>query len=137
MIAPGMLATAASLSQQIGLLSNDGLIVAVMQANGLTRLASSDVDFDRWYNGGRSGEPSMTTITIRSEITSDGTLRIEVPCELPPGPVEVVMTVQPQHGAPRSVANWDEVYGLGREVWQGVDSQQYVRDLRQDREFAK
>ncbi len=78
----------------------------------------------------------MTTITIRSEITTDGTLKIEVPCELPPGPVEVVLTVQPQRSAPRVVANWDDVYGLGREVWQGVDPQQYARDLRQDREIA-
>jgi predicted nucleic acid-binding protein len=46
-IPPSLLATGALLSQQIGLLTNDGLIVAVMQANGLTRLASSDTDFDR------------------------------------------------------------------------------------------
>ena len=46
-IPPPLLATAAAVCQQIGLLSNDGLIVAVMQANGLTRLASSDRDFDR------------------------------------------------------------------------------------------
>lgn len=39
--------TAASLSQQFGLLSSDALIVAVMQANGLTNLASNDPDFDR------------------------------------------------------------------------------------------
>jgi predicted nucleic acid-binding protein len=43
----GLIATAAAISQQYGLLSNDALIVAVMQANGLTRLASSDHDFDR------------------------------------------------------------------------------------------
>jgi predicted nucleic acid-binding protein len=35
------------LSRQTGLLSNDALIVAVMQTNGLTKLASSDPDFDR------------------------------------------------------------------------------------------
>ena len=35
------------LSRQMGLLSNDALIVAVMQANGLSKLASSDQDFDR------------------------------------------------------------------------------------------
>jgi len=35
------------LSRQTGLLSNDALIVAVMQANGLTKLATSDQDFDR------------------------------------------------------------------------------------------
>jgi predicted nucleic acid-binding protein len=42
-----LIAAAASSSRQTGLLSNDALIVAVMQANGLTRLASSDRDFDR------------------------------------------------------------------------------------------
>jgi predicted nucleic acid-binding protein len=46
-VAPPLVSTAAALSQQVGLLSNDALIVAVMQANGLTRLASSDQDFDR------------------------------------------------------------------------------------------
>ena len=39
--------TAAGISQQTGLLSNDALIIAVMQANGLTNIASNDSDFDR------------------------------------------------------------------------------------------
>jgi predicted nucleic acid-binding protein len=42
-----LIAAGARSRQQTGLLSNDALIVAVMQANGLTRLASSDHDFDR------------------------------------------------------------------------------------------
>jgi predicted nucleic acid-binding protein len=42
-----LVAAGAALSRQTGLLSNDALIVAVMQANGLTKLASSDQDFDR------------------------------------------------------------------------------------------
>ena len=42
-----MIATAAALSIQYGLLSNDALLVALMQANGLANLASSDADFDR------------------------------------------------------------------------------------------
>jgi predicted nucleic acid-binding protein len=46
-ILPDWIAVAAGLSQQYGLLSNDALIVAVMQAHGLTRLASNDADFDR------------------------------------------------------------------------------------------
>ncbi len=46
-IAVPLIAAGARLSRQTGLLSNDALIVAVMQANGLTRLASSDHDFDR------------------------------------------------------------------------------------------
>ena len=46
-IPSAMLLAAAVLCQQIGLLTNDGLIVAIMQANGLTKLASQDADFDR------------------------------------------------------------------------------------------
>jgi predicted nucleic acid-binding protein len=46
-ISGALVVQAAPLSQQTGLLSNDALIVAVMQANGLTNLASGDADFDR------------------------------------------------------------------------------------------
>ena len=46
-IAPSLIVSAAVISQQVGLLGNDALIVAVMQANGLTKLASHDADFDR------------------------------------------------------------------------------------------
>jgi predicted nucleic acid-binding protein len=42
-----LIETAAMVSRQTGLLSNDALIVALMQANGLTKLASHDADFDR------------------------------------------------------------------------------------------
>jgi predicted nucleic acid-binding protein len=54
-IPPGMLLAAAVLCQQIGLLTNDGLIVAIMQANGLTKLASNDADFYRVPGITRSG----------------------------------------------------------------------------------
>ena len=46
-IPEGLVGTAADLSQQTGLLSNDALLIAVMQANSLTNLASHDSDFDR------------------------------------------------------------------------------------------
>jgi predicted nucleic acid-binding protein len=46
-IPPQFIDAAAAVSQKAGLLSNDALIVAVMQANGLTKLASNDADFDR------------------------------------------------------------------------------------------
>ncbi len=42
-----IMSTAVALSRQFGLLINDALLVAVMQANGLTNLASNDADFDR------------------------------------------------------------------------------------------
>ena len=46
-IVPAMMAAATLVSQQTGLLTNDALVVAVMQANGITHLASHDADFDR------------------------------------------------------------------------------------------
>lgn len=46
-IPPAWLSTAASLSQLYSLFSNDALIVTIMQAHGLTSLASNDKDFDR------------------------------------------------------------------------------------------
>ena len=46
-ITPALVLAAAALSQQTGLLSNDALIVAVMQNHGLVHLASHDADFDR------------------------------------------------------------------------------------------
>jgi predicted nucleic acid-binding protein len=42
-----LVSAAAARSQQYGLLTGDALIVAVMQAHGLTHLASNDADFDR------------------------------------------------------------------------------------------
>ena len=46
-IGPPLLAAASILTQQHGLLTNDALIVAIMQQHGLTNLASEDANFDR------------------------------------------------------------------------------------------
>jgi predicted nucleic acid-binding protein len=46
-VTPALVPTSVAVSQQIGLLTNDAAVVAVMQANGLTRIASNDPDFDR------------------------------------------------------------------------------------------
>ena len=46
-IATPLVNAAAGISQSTGLLTNDAMIVAVMDANGLTNLASNDADFDR------------------------------------------------------------------------------------------
>jgi predicted nucleic acid-binding protein len=46
-ITPPLLVAAVALCQQVGLLTNDALTVAVMQATGLNKVASSDADFDR------------------------------------------------------------------------------------------
>jgi predicted nucleic acid-binding protein len=46
-ISAHLLDMAGAVSQQTGLLHNDALIVALIQANALTLLASNDTDFDR------------------------------------------------------------------------------------------
>lgn len=46
-VTPPLLVAAAALAQHVGLLTNDALIVAVMQAHGLSKIASNDADFDR------------------------------------------------------------------------------------------
>jgi uncharacterized protein len=46
-VAASLIPVMTALGQQVGLLSNDALLVAVMQAHGLTKLASNDPDFDR------------------------------------------------------------------------------------------
>jgi predicted nucleic acid-binding protein len=46
-ISASMVPTIAAVSQQIGLLTNDAAVVAVMQAHGLSKIASNDDDFDR------------------------------------------------------------------------------------------
>ena len=79
----------------------------------------------------------MKTMAGEAEVTNERMLRVELPCDLPPGPVEVVVVVESQPDRSRApTRNWDELYGLGREVWQGVDARQYVADLRQDRELT-
>jgi predicted nucleic acid-binding protein len=47
LISPLLVEVGTLVSQQTGLLTNDALLAAVMQANGLTNLASADPDFDR------------------------------------------------------------------------------------------
>jgi len=46
-VTPLLVEAATLVSQQYELLMGDSLIVAVMQAHGLTNLASNDADFDR------------------------------------------------------------------------------------------
>jgi hypothetical protein len=56
----------------------------------------------------------MTTLTVRSEIGEDGKLRLEVPCALPPGPIEVVLVVQPITGEPAPAARARSGLFVGR-----------------------
>ena len=45
-VTPSLITVGATISQQTGLLTNAAIMVAIMQANGLTKLASADADLD-------------------------------------------------------------------------------------------
>ena len=34
----------------------------------------------------------------------------------------------------KDVTSWDELYGLGKGVWDGQDAQEYVDEIREDRQ---
>ena len=42
----------------------------------------------------------MKTVMIKGEVLADGYLRLDVPCGLPPGPVEVCLVIQPDFETP-------------------------------------
>ena len=75
----------------------------------------------------------MKTITVQAEVSADQILRVEIPCDLRPGPVEVVLTIPNEEGDGSSgPTDWKGLWGLGREVWEGVDARAYLDELRAD-----
>ena len=73
----------------------------------------------------------METICLEAVNGPDNKVRLEVPCQLPPGPVQVVVVVAsaPQ---PAKEVRWSDISGLGKEIWEGIDAQEYVNQLRDE-----
>jgi hypothetical protein len=79
--------------------------------------------------------PAMKTMTVQAEVSADQILKLEVPCDLRPGRVEVVLTIPTEEAAAdKRRIDWASLSGLGREVWEGVDAATYLNDLRADRD---
>jgi hypothetical protein len=77
----------------------------------------------------------MQTLKVHSEVTDEGMVKIEVPCDLPAGPVEVEVTIRPMTPPTEPSAwKWESLYGLGAEIWRGIDAKEYLRELREDRD---
>lgn len=76
----------------------------------------------------------METRQLRGEIDQDGKLKIEVHSALPPGPVDVVVVLSPANGQAkgrrRKRVRWRDMCGVGKEIWEGIDAQDYVNSLR-------
>ena len=76
-------------------------------------------------------ESPMETLNVQTEIGTDGRVRIDVPCHLPPGPAEVVVLIRPSRPFAPPV-RWRDFYGLGKEIWGKEDAQAYVDRLRDE-----
>jgi hypothetical protein len=73
----------------------------------------------------------MKTMTVQTEITADGKLRIELPVDLPPGAAEVVIVVQPT--TPVRPATGASLSGLfAREENPDDDVLAFIRQLRHE-----
>ena len=80
----------------------------------------------------------MQTLTVHGVVTDKGTLRIEnieTPVDLPPGPVEVEVTIRPREAENVKRFDWDSLYGIAKGTWADVDPVEYIRELREDREL--
>lgn len=73
----------------------------------------------------------METVCLDAVNGPDGKVRLEVPCSLPPGPIKVVVVLGPAQETAKKV-HWRDLYGLGKEIWSGMDAQEYVNRLRDE-----
>jgi hypothetical protein len=73
-------------------------------------------------------EQIMKTMTARGVIAPDGKLRLEVATDLPPGPAEVVVVVQPS--APPEAGLASLAGALAGKMPAGVDIIKEVRAIR-------
>ena len=76
------------------------------------------------------GSGSVRTITLKTHISADGRLQLDVPADLPPGPVDVVLVIQPDDTAAQRDIR--ELRGLGRDVWRDIEAQAYVDRFRDE-----
>jgi len=73
---------------------------------------------------------AMETFTLTGAIDSDGHLRLDVPTQLTPGQVELVLVVQPKVQHPTQPNQYDFSDLAGKLNWQGdaVAEQRTLRD---------
>ena len=72
----------------------------------------------------------MNALTVQAQIDADGHLRVDIPIDLPPGPVELVLLIR-REGAEQK-HDIRDLRGLGRDIWSKTEAQDYVRALREE-----
>ena len=75
----------------------------------------------------------MELFQTKAILGEDGKLRLEVPCRLPPGTVDVVV-VMASANPPGKEFRYEDFRGVGKEIWEGVDVQDYINRIRDGRE---
>jgi hypothetical protein len=60
-------------------------------------------------------------------VGEDRQITIRLPMSIPVGPADIVVVVNPLQKAPPT---WEDVRGLGKELWETVDVEKYLNDLR-------
>jgi len=72
-------------------------------------------------------------ITVNGTLTEDGQIRPDEPLPLPPGRVEVtVRPSRPEAGKPARPLTILDLAGVGAEMWQKIDVDRYLQDLRDE-----
>jgi hypothetical protein len=74
----------------------------------------------------------METIHLTTTIDADGTLHIDAPTGLPPGQAEVLVVINLTSQRAKPTLSWHDAVGLGKEIWEGIDAQEYVNQLRDE-----
>jgi hypothetical protein len=72
----------------------------------------------------------MKTISAQAEISADGKLRLEVPCDLPAGLADVVVVVQPATPPPTTSGQQKSLYGMWKDKLPDADVEAEIRELR-------
>jgi hypothetical protein len=46
---------------------------------------------------------------------------------------KIIRKMKKEEGTAKKSITWRSLYGLGKDIWQGTDAQEYVASLREDR----
>ena len=73
----------------------------------------------------------MKAFTLKAAIDRDGHLRLDMPTQLPPGAVELVLVIQPSTPDTTQSKHYDFSHLVGKLNWQG-DAVAEQRNLRNE-----
>jgi hypothetical protein len=69
----------------------------------------------------------VETLHLHAIIGEDRKITVRLPPYMPLGPVEVVVVVNP---LPKPSKSIEDYYGIGKEMWEGIDVEKYINELR-------